>query len=659
MRRFCFFLAIALLSKVIGAQDYQISFGILDDDETIIDSVVVHNLSQDQVITIKGDDILHLVASITGKSDLKIPRDKLEIYPNPFSNRATIVFQNDKQGMVELTLFEMAGKIVAQKRLFQSVGRTKVEVSGLPVGAYVIQIATETASFSEVILSNDVSGRNPEVNFLGSGENSHAPAISLKSSSFTAELVEMQYNEGDTLSLTAYHGGLDSKIKVIPVASTTISFEFHPNQEDIVATADITAEGGVLQVSDESGNIVTLTFPPGAVMDTVAVSLTLLGEPKYLPIEERQLRTFEIRPRDVSLYEPVTLKIEYNSPISEIEKAALFRIRSEEWLTPLSDHTYSDDNTSMTASTFILGDFAEGKMTLEEINAQFDLLVSALGISWESSLKAVGGENQLDCDTQLHKALWDDWKETIGGFLTIFRQRMLLGYYNDLEEGQHTFEEEQEILCANVVSVAINDVLDLCIPEDLCDRDYTYTIASMVNAMMLLGCENSTFNLLQARFDQILIGCSSYLTMSSTLNIESGGLLIETSGVVPITTKLGSNHTATVEGTGTLEVSGDGSAGGACSSTVSGETVVWVQGNRDAAYTYDIQLITEQNAVLTTTCPDGTTVHTPLVRNDVLSGVILSRANGYSFTYEAPVEGGTYVLEVILNNPYISLPSEE
>ncbi len=649
--------AMVLLSKVIGAQDYQISFAVSGDNETIIDSLVVHNIDQDRMITLQGDDTLHLVASMTGISELKTPNDRVEIYPNPFIRSATIVFQNHKQGPVRFSLFDMAGKVVAQKRQYQPPGKTVVEVSGLQAGAYVIQIDTETSIFSEVILSNEGSGNMPEIKFIASGEDAVVPVKTLKSSNRTGEMVHMQYNEGDTLSFKAYLGNISSDVKIVPVASSMLSFDFQTKKENMSASADIAVEGGVLQVTDESGNSIKLTFPPGAVMDTTTVTLTLLGEQKDLPIDERQLRTFEIKPLDLSLYEPVIITIEYNSPRSDIEKAALYRIRSEDWLTPLSDHKYSEDNRSVTASTLIPGEFGEGKMTLEEINTQLALLVSSLGISWESSLKAAGGETQLLCDTRIHKAIWDDWKDVLGSFISFFKQRYLLGYYNDLQEGQHTYEEEQELLCTNVASKGIGSVLDQCIPDDQCDRDYTHTIASMVHEMKLLGCADSTVDLLGDRYDQILLDCSSFLTVSSTLNIESGGLIIFTSGIVPITTQLNNDKTATVEGAGTLTVSGSADGGGLCSGIVSGETFVTVHGSRDAAYTFELQVFTEQDAVLTTVCPD-VTVDTPLAEDDLIT-ITLSMANGYSYSLETPVEGGTYVLDITLDNPYISLPYEE
>ena len=271
MKKILLFSALALLSTIISAQDYQISFAILGDDETPLDSVVVHNFDQGKTITIRGNDILHLVASITGLTTLNASKGRIEVYPNPFSDRATVEFQNDKQGVVQLSLFDMAGELVAQNRLFYAAGKTIAELRGVPMGAYVIQIDTETSILSEVILSNVVSGKNPEIIFKGSENDAAASVPILKSSDSTGELIEMQYNVGDTLSLTAYLGNLISEVKNVPEASSTIHFDFHPKVEDIAVTEDITPYGGTLQVSDESGNLVTITFPPGAVMDTTTV----------------------------------------------------------------------------------------------------------------------------------------------------------------------------------------------------------------------------------------------------------------------------------------------------------------------------------------------------------------------------------------------------
>lgn len=659
MRRAWFFSAIVLLSTVIVAQDYQISFAILDDNETLIDSVVVHNIEQDNIVTLRGNDILHLVASMTGISNLNTLNGKVEVYPDPFSSQATIVFQNAKQGLVQLSLFDMTGKIVAQNSLFQSAGKTVVEVSGLPAGAYVIQIDTETSIFSEVILSKDASGTTPKIIFKGSGNDAAASGPILKSSDTSGELIEMQYNAGDTLSLTAYLDDLHSETKIVPATSSTISFDFRPDQEDISATADITAYGGVLQVIDESGNLVTITFPPGAVMDTTTVSLTLLGERKDLPIGERLLRSFEIRPLDINLYEPVVITIEYNTPISEIEKSALFRLRSDEWLTPLSDHSYSDDNRSLSASTLFFGDFAEGKMNLAQLNTQIDLLVSSLDSLWGNSLKAAATGSHISCNGLIHRAIWYACKDMAGSFISLYNQRNQREYYDDLEEGENTYEEDMESICTDVVNKGVDFILNLCIPEDLCDRNYGVTLGAMFQGMNLLGCDGSTLDLVTERFNQLLIDCATVLTITSQLNIESGGIEINTMGVIPITLTPSDNNTATIDSYGTLEVSGSGDAGGECVAEVVGETYVNVYGTRDAAYTYELQVLLAQTAVLITTCPDGSGAETPLLNDAETKNVTLSSGNGYSKTIEDEGVGYSFVMDVELLNPFTSLPAKE
>jgi hypothetical protein len=50
---------------------------------------------------------------------------------------------------------------------------------------------------------------------------------------------------------------------------------------------------------------------------------------------------------------------------------------------------------------------------------------------------------------------------------------------------------------------------------------------------------------------------------------------------------------------------------------------------------------------------------TPLNGDDVIE-ITLSLANDFSYTKEVPVEGGgTFMVDIVLMNPYTSLPSED
>ena len=663
MKKGWIFAVIVLITRVIVAQDYQISFAILGDDETALDSVEVRYIEQNHKITFSGDDILHLFASKTGISGLNVYRP-LEIYPNPFSEKAIIMFQNDHEGIIRVTLINMVGKTLVRKSLMQSAGKTIFEVSGLPTGAYLIRIDTETSVFSEMIFSNSTTEDHPNINIKGSLTNDATPKTSFKSLKGSEGIVDMQYHTGDTLSITGYRGTLNSEIKIVPVSSTTIRFNFSTNPEDIKRTAVITVEGGIMELSDESGNRITLNFPPGAVLDSTTVSLTLWGEYINLPIEKRHLRTFEISPSDMKLYKPLEISIEYSSAIDEIQQTALFYMHSESFITPTGDLTYSDDKRMMTATTYIPGNFAEGKMTLEQVNSQFDQLISYLGISWESTMKSTLEGSRPMFDGDLHKAIWDEWRANALGLLKLMDLRLGNGHYDELEEGEPTFEEEIELLCNNVVNKGVQEVLDLGFPENPCDRDYTLTIASMLQDMMLLGCDiipkcegcehNPEYDRLYERYEETLVDCKSYLSIFSEINIGNGAMIVSTIGVVPLTLTTSNNDKGTVTGEGTLKVSGSANDD-PCSTTIEGVTAVDVYGTRDAAYTYVLTVETYQDAMKTEVCPHNIVIKTPMISSGSRE-MIFSRANDYTVNIEEPIEGGTFKMDVTLFSPYASIP---
>ncbi|MBN2273158.1 MAG: hypothetical protein JXR41_04680 [Bacteroidales bacterium] len=418
--------------------------------------------------------------------------------------------------------------------------------------------------------------------------------------------------------------------------------------DDLSTDADITAEGGILKVKDKSGNEISLTIPPGAVLETTHITLTLSPEDKNLPIDVRNVAVFEIKPVDINLYVPAEITIKYNTTVSEIEKTALFRLRSDEWLTPLGDHTYSSDNQSMTATTLFFGDFAEGKMTLEQINTQLGLLKASSDMKWKSTSGST--ENgQVYCDTQSHKATWDRYRDGIGSYLKYFKLLLLNGYYDE-----SLFEADLAFLCEKIVSRGMQEVLDMCVPDNLCDRDYKHTIGTMYRDMTLLGCcDNEACASLEERFNQILINCGSYLIIDSQLVMDGAELVISTIGNVPLMMSTWSGNTAIVQGWGTCEVSGSGEYG-VCMATVSGITNVDVHGNRDASGIYNLTIGTEQNATMLTQCGD-LGAETPLVGGDTRQ-VSLGPDNEYTVDIQEAVQGGSYTATITLMNPWTDLP---
>ncbi|MFO7933343.1 MAG: hypothetical protein R6U78_04590 [Bacteroidales bacterium] len=427
--------------------------------------------------------------------------------------------------------------------------------------------------------------------------------------------------------------------------------------EDISTSAEITPYGGELQATDESGNVVTVNFPPCALMDTTTVTLIILGTHKELPIEERQVRAFEIRSADLVLYEPALISIDYQESTEGIEGAAIFRLRSDELLVPLSDHEYPSGNSTVKAATMVPGIFAEGKMTVEQINSQLDLLESSMGITLKSTGASPGNTNILSSGCEEYKAVWDDWAETAGGFLKFFEMRELTGYYDDLPPGERTFEEDCEKVCENIIEEGVRDVLDLGEHDDPCCREYAQTIESMMGALMQCGSQTATFDRMNERYNTVHDQCHTYLDITVEVNIESQGLLIMTSGEVMITLEGTGDGEATVTGNGELTVAGTGDAGGPCTSTISGQNFVSVTGTRDAAYIYTLTLNMNQVAMMVTVCPDFVT-ETPLVGGSSKE-VTLGPGNGFYLFETEELDEGTANTQVTLHNPYIYVPQSE
>lgn len=427
--------------------------------------------------------------------------------------------------------------------------------------------------------------------------------------------------------------------------------------QDITTSIEITPYGGELQATDELGNVITITFPPAAIRDTTTITLTIIGEHMDLPINERHIRAFDIQPYDLSLYKPAIITIEYNSAISGIEESAIYLLRTDEILAPLSDYTYAEGNKTMSAGTLFLGEFAEGKMTIEQINAQLDMLASSMGITWKSTYVSNTKNKRQSSGCEEYKALWDDRSFIAGAFIKFFSMRYWQGYYDDLPPGSRSYDEDIQKVCDNIIQQGVQAVLDLGEPSDPCCSDYAHTIESINQAITFCGGTNSTFDQFNDSYNKVHSECHTYLDITTELNVASGGLLIMTTGEVMIELAGIGDGDAVVTGTGELTVTGSSDSEGDCSATVAGQTFVMVTGIRDAAYVYTLSVQMDQYAIMTTVCP-GTVVETPLVGSGTKE-ITLEPGNGHSISETEMIDEGTVTTQVTLQNPYIPVADSE
>lgn len=433
--------------------------------------------------------------------------------------------------------------------------------------------------------------------------------------------------------------------------------EEDPVFDDVTINGTFSYEGGELLAEDPTGNIVKIEFPVGALRDTANVTLTLFGEKTSLPIAQRHMPEFEITPHDLNLYKPLLVTVQLKSAENDNARNMLFHVYTDEKVLPLSNMTYHPDNTTFSGETMFAGLFAEGKMSIEQINEQLEKLIASLGINWKSIAYPNANPHELNCDARIHKAKWDDLKETAGYFISLFKQRELIGYYNDLDNNQNTFQEDLQSICTLIINPGVLDILDDCIPEENCDENYIFTIADMVYNMNLLGCdEGQAFTDLNELFNDALVNCSTRLAIISEMNIGDAEFMTNSQGFVLLEMNMNPDHTFSVTGNGMLTVTGSLASTGDCSGFVTGFTEVNVTGTRNKQNIFELKVVTNQHAMLITVCPEYT-VETPMEGEGEID-IELSPANGYTYVMEMELEDGTFVTDISLINPYTDLPYE-
>ena len=216
-----FILLFTIISVQLSAQDYKIYFAILDSDE-VPDSLHVKNIDQNTNLTLKGNDVLHLVNALTSTRDL-------HIYPNPMQQTTTIEFYNTQKGNVNISIVDILGRKLVQNSRVLSEGNCVYKLSGLGMGTFIVSVSTNSSKLSAKVISTEGTSQYPTIEFLEVKEQAgYSKLVSL----FDTNIVEMQYNEGERLKFTAYLKSMTSVKEDIPTSDKTITFDFSTGADD-------------------------------------------------------------------------------------------------------------------------------------------------------------------------------------------------------------------------------------------------------------------------------------------------------------------------------------------------------------------------------------------------------------------------------------------
>jgi len=208
----------------LDAQDYHITFvgtGATD----IVNTVKVENVNRGTDLTMNGNDVLHLVASVTGiGKEIYNSGKKVRFFPNPFEEFSRIQFELQYPGETFITIFNIAGKEIVRIKDFLSAGIQTYRIEGLDHGIYMVRI--KSGNFSEG--GRLVSNRSGQGAIRIQYENTKPEERKLNESGDRKGEVLMEYSAGDRLKFTGMGGQCSSVMTDVTSSDKTITFDFIP-----------------------------------------------------------------------------------------------------------------------------------------------------------------------------------------------------------------------------------------------------------------------------------------------------------------------------------------------------------------------------------------------------------------------------------------------
>ena len=140
-----------------------------------------------------------------------------------------------------------------------------------------------------------------------------------------------------------FHSKIRQRYVLLFIASIVVLSGCVVDEDPTGMQKEITVDGGSISIIDEHNNTIEVIFPKDALDKTTQIYLGVLSEQPELPIETQHVSAFEIKPYDTELYSPITVKVTYNNVIQDINRTALFRKKTDIFVS-LADHNFGIDN---------------------------------------------------------------------------------------------------------------------------------------------------------------------------------------------------------------------------------------------------------------------------------------------------------------------------
>jgi uncharacterized protein (TIGR02145 family) len=221
MKNIIMLFLVMFASVYMQAQSYFIDFSA-SGISTTLDSVYVKNLTQLTSLTLSGNDTLHLLGT-TEINELIENQNHVTIYPNPFVEKTYVEFFNEAPANVIVTVYDLIGRQIFQKKQKIQSGISVFELSGFSTGNYQIIISSNSWQKTASFVSLHTGVANPQIQFKSVSIHEQKPKSIEKNAK---NIVQMPYTFGDQMLYIGFSDIYSEDIIDVPTLTQTLNFEF-------------------------------------------------------------------------------------------------------------------------------------------------------------------------------------------------------------------------------------------------------------------------------------------------------------------------------------------------------------------------------------------------------------------------------------------------
>ncbi|MCU0473316.1 MAG: T9SS type A sorting domain-containing protein [Bacteroidales bacterium] len=231
LKIFSFVILLFVSVDILKAQDYLISFAG-SGASTTVDSVIVENLTQGTYLGMSGNNVLHLVNTLTGVEQVNKNSDrKITFYPNPMEDFTLMKFVLPEDGTAVINMYDISGRKILQTQEYLSEGQHTYRIQVVGNGLYVVTIRSGGYSLSGKFLSTASQPGIAKMVYENTTLTQEKSDISkIQEDAFHSKGMSsdtsMQYTDGDRLKFTGSSGIYSTVMTDIPLSDTINTFNF-------------------------------------------------------------------------------------------------------------------------------------------------------------------------------------------------------------------------------------------------------------------------------------------------------------------------------------------------------------------------------------------------------------------------------------------------